>query len=79
MLRDGEVLQRLLKPAEPVRRFCTIEELLPDGRYVVADDRRRRLTVDGAAGYLPGAAVIVQSGRIVGYGSRTPVSKTWRV
>jgi len=74
-----DILQRLLRPADPVRLFCTVTELLPAGRYLVTDDQGRRITVDGDAGYLPGGQVIIQNGRIVGTGSRTPVRKTFKV
>ena len=74
-----DILQRLLRPADPVRLFCTVTELLPAGRYLVTDDQGRRITVDGDAGYLPGEQVIVQAGRITRRGSRPPVRKTYRV
>lgn len=74
-----DVLQRILKPEELPRRFCTVQSVLEDGRYIVVDDWARKLTVDGAAGYLPGSQVIVQSNRIVGYGSRSAATKKFRV
>lgn len=74
-----EILQRLLRRDEPARRFCTIDSRTADGRYRVTDDQGRFLTVDGDPGYLPQAAVVVQSGRIVGIGRRYPVMKTYRV
>lgn len=74
-----EILQRLLKPVGPERRFGTVALLLPDGRYVVADDQGQRMTVGGVAGYLPGTPVIIQSGRIVEIGSRPALRKTLRV
>jgi hypothetical protein len=74
-----EVLQRLFRQEDPPRRFMTVVSVLPDGRYVTVDDRARTLTVDGAAGYLPGNAVIVQGGRIVGLGSRRPATKNFKV
>lgn len=74
-----EVLQRLLRPEGPPRIFGRVAVLLPDGRYVVTDERARKLTVDGDAGYLPGTPVIIQSSRIVGTGSRPPAKKTIKV
>lgn len=74
-----EILQRILAREEPVRRFCRVQTVLPDGRYVVVDDLERKLTVDGDRGYLPGNEVIVQSGRIFGFGSRSATRKTIRV
>lgn len=74
-----EVLQRLFRQEEPPRRFVTVISVLSDGRYVTVDDWNRKLTVDGAAGYLPGNAVIVQGGRIVGMGSRVSTRKTFKV
>lgn len=74
-----EILQKMLEKPEPVRRFGRVESSLPDGRYIVVDDQERKTTVDGAAGYLPGASVIVQTGRIVGVGSRPAIKKTYRV
>ena len=78
-MRQRDILQRLLRPGEPARRFCTIESVLPDGRYTVTDDQGRKLTIDGDAGYLPGAQVIIQNGRIVGHGRRTAARKKIRV
>ncbi len=74
-----EILQRLLKPAEPVRRFGEVVEVKPDGRYVVKDDQERTFTIDGDKGYLPGIQVVVIGGRIVGLGLRKPASKVFRV
>ncbi len=74
-----EILQRLLNTPDPVRRFCTIETVLPDGRYRVIDDQERIFTVDGDAGYLPPNKIIVQNGRITGFGARKPITKTVRV
>lgn len=74
-----EVLQRLLRPTEPPRRFGEIESVLLDGRYIVVDDRGRRMTVDGPADYLPGNEVVVQNNRIVGLGRRRPATKTIKV
>jgi len=78
-MRQRDILQRLLRPGEPVRRFCTIESVLSDGRYTVIDDQRRKMTIDGDTGYLPGGQVIVQNGRIVGYGRQTAARKKIRV
>lgn len=74
-----QILERLLKPADPVRRFCTVKTVNINGTYVVVDDQDRKYTVDGDAGYLPGKSVIVQSGRIVGYGKRAATAKVYRV
>lgn len=74
-----EILQRFLRPDEPAQLFGTVSALLPDGRYVVTDDQSRKLTVTGAAGYLPGTPVIIQSGRITDIGNRPPIRKTIRV
>jgi hypothetical protein len=73
-----QILERLLSPPEPVRRFCTVEDVKPDGRYVVVDDQGRKFTVDGDTGYLPGQDVVVQTGRIVRRGRRNKV-KVFRV
>jgi hypothetical protein len=74
-----DILQRLLKREEPPRRFGTVTTALPYGRYVVTDDQGRKMTVDGAAGYLPGTAVIVQSGLITGTGRRPAATKIVKV
>ena len=74
-----DVLRRMFRQDEPPRRFVTVVSVLSDGRYVTVDDRNRKLTVDGAAGFLPGNAVIVQSGRIVGMGNRKPATKNFKV
>jgi hypothetical protein len=73
-----EILERLLKPTEPVRRFCSVQGVNGDGTYVVVDDLQRKYTVDGDAGYLPGNDVIVQAGRIVRRGKRR-TGNTYRV
>ena len=73
------VIDRLLAPEEPPRRFGTVRDVLPDGRYRVVDERLRIFTVDGAAGYLPGGQVVISAGRIVGSGSRAPIGTTVRV
>jgi hypothetical protein len=74
-----KILERLLSPSEPIRRFCTVEDVKPDGRYVVVDDLKRKFTIDGDAGYLPGQDVVVQNGRIVRRGRRKTAIKTYRV
>ena len=74
-----DILSRLLRPVDPVRRFCKIKTVLNDGRYRVTDDRDRVVTVDGDAGYLPQTDVIIQGGRIVATGTRVPATKTYRV
>lgn len=73
------VLQRLLRQDDPPRIFASVVGSRPDGRYTVCDDIGRKITVDGAAGYLPGVMVVVQAGRIVGTGTRPPVRKTIKV
>jgi hypothetical protein len=79
MSRDHDILRRLVSPDAPPRIFATVVSRRPDGRYVVQDDLGHSLTVDGAAGYLPGADVIIQAGRIVDTGSRPPITTTIRV
>ncbi len=74
-----EILQRLLRPEEPPRRFCKVTEVLPDGRYKVTDSQGRSITVDGDGGYLAENPVIIQSGRIVGMGRRKAISKVCKV
>lgn len=78
-MRSREILRRLLQQPAPVRTFATVEARTADGRYKVADDQGRTFIVDGDFGYLPQAGVIIQSGRIVGYGRRPAVTKTYRV
>ena len=78
-MRTREILQRLLRQPDPVRIFATVQTVTADGRYRVTDDQGRNMTVDGDAGYLPKAAVVIQSGRIVGTGRRPDVRKTYRV
>ena len=79
MSRDHDILRRLVSPDAPPRIFARVTSRRADGRYVVQDDLGHRLTVDGAAGYLPGANVIIQAGRIVDTGSRPPITTTIRV
>lgn len=73
-----QILERLLTPAAPVRRFCTVKTANQDGTYVVVDDLGRKWTVDGDTGYLPGNDVVVQAMRIVRRGKRG-AAKTYRV
>ena len=76
-----EILRRLLRPAEPPRRFGVVVGVVSGGRYLVTDDTGRglQLTVDGDAGYLPGEPVIIKDGRITGRGGRARAIKTYRV
>lgn len=79
MALTRDILQRLLQRPAPARIFATIESRTADGRYRITDDQGRALIVDGEQGYLPGASVIIQSGRVVGIGRRPAVTKTYRV
>jgi hypothetical protein len=79
MMHERDILQRLVAPADPPRLFAEVLARRPDGRYKVRDDLQRTFTVDGDGGYLPGARVIIQAGRIVDTGSRAAITKTIRV
>lgn len=78
-MSEREILSRLVAPADPPRLFAEVLSRRPDGRYQVRDDLQRVFTVDGDAGYLPGAKIILQAGRIVSTGERSPITKTIRV
>lgn len=72
-------LKALLQGKAPVKRFCTVANLLPRGRYEVTDQAGRVFTVESSASWQVGDQVTVIEGRIVGAARRFGKRKMYRV
>ncbi len=72
-------LKRLLIGADPVKRFRTVSQIMPRGRYRVIDAAGAASVVESAAIWQVGDQVTVIDGRIVGPARRFARRKTFRV